>query len=67
MPYVNLALASTIRTNLKKNPQAAKECQSHYQGRGGGRGGGGGGGGGGGDFRRLEYFEVAYLPEAELF
>ena len=32
MPYVNLALASTIRTNLKKNPQAAKECQSHYQG-----------------------------------
>ena len=58
MPYVNLALASTIRTNLKKNPQAAKECQSHYQGmtppppR---------------DFRRLEYFEVAYLPEAELF
>ena len=57
MPYVNLALASTIRTNLKKNPQAAKECQSHYQGmtpppR---------------DFRRLEYFEVAYLPEAKLF
>ena len=56
MPYVNLALASTIRTNLKKNPQAAKECQSHYQGMNPPP-----------DFRRLEYFEVAYLPEVELF
>ena len=32
MPYVNLALVSTIGTNLKKNPQAAKAGQSHYQG-----------------------------------